>query len=144
MRRSRWRSASRSSPSSRSSASPCRPWRCTDGKPGTDHVFQRAIRGVASNGKRGLSPVFSWCKLPALHGVTSFVKRFRHLGFALCLAFALLLGERGALLHELGHGLQRMHAPAKDGAPAGDTCDKCFAFSQLSGPAPSAAAALSV
>ena len=72
------------------------------------------------------------------------MKRFRHLGFALCLAFALLLGERGALLHELGHGLQRMHAPAKDGAPAGDTCDKCFAFSQLSGPAPSAAAALAV
>jgi sugar/nucleoside kinase (ribokinase family) len=72
------------------------------------------------------------------------VKRFRHLGFALCLAFALLAGERGALLHELGHGLQRMHAPQKDGAPAGDTCDKCFAFSQLSGPAPGACVALAI
>lgn len=72
------------------------------------------------------------------------MKRLRHLGFAACLALSLLLGEQGAVLHELGHGFQRIHAPAKDGAPAGDSCDKCFAFSQLSGPAPGAAAALAV
>jgi hypothetical protein len=68
----------------------------------------------------------------------------RRLGFALCLAFALLLGEQGALLHELGHGFQRIQTPSQDQTPASDTCDKCFAFSQLSGPAPGAIAAVAL
>ncbi len=72
------------------------------------------------------------------------MKQIRHLGFALCLAFALLLGEHGALLHELGHGFQRIQTPSQDQTPAGDTCDKCFAFSQLSGPAPGAIAAVAL
>jgi hypothetical protein len=63
------------------------------------------------------------------------VKHVRHLGFALCVAFALLVGEHGALLHELGHGFQRIDHPTQDRYPGGDTCDKCFAFSQLTGAA---------
>ncbi len=70
------------------------------------------------------------------------MRSLRCLGFALCLALALLLSEQGALLHELGHGLQRIQAPKQDHYPANDVCDKCFAFSQLSGPAPAAIAAL--
>ena len=58
----------------------------------------------------------------------------------MCLALALLLGEHGALLHELGHGFQRIEHPTQDQYPGGDTCDKCFAFSQLTGAAAGAIA----
>ena len=60
----------------------------------------------------------------------------RRLLFALFIVLALLADEHAGLLHELGHGFQRIHAPSQDKNPANDACDKCFAFSQLSGPAP--------
>ena len=66
------------------------------------------------------------------------MRPLRRLLFAFSLVFALLVGEHAGLLHELGHGFQRIHAPSQDKNPANDTCDKCFAFSQLSGPAPGA------
>lgn len=56
--------------------------------------------------------------------------------FAFSLALALLVGEHAGLLHELRHGFQRIHAPSQEKSPAGDPCEKCFAYSQLSGPAP--------
>jgi len=68
------------------------------------------------------------------------MRSLRHLAFAFSLALALLVGEHAGLLHELGHGFDRIHAPSKDKTPASDTCDKCFAYSQLSGPAPGALA----
>jgi hypothetical protein len=66
----------------------------------------------------------------------------RRLAFAFPLVLVLLVGEHAGLLHELGHGFRRIHAPSQDKRPAGDTCDKCFAFSQLSGPAPGVLATL--
>ena len=72
------------------------------------------------------------------------MKPVRRLGFAIWLALALLVGEQGGLLHELGHGLQRIQTPTQHHYPGSDTCDKCFAFSQLSGPAPGAIAAVAL
>ena len=62
-----------------------------------------------------------------------FLRRF---AFAFSLALALLVGEHAGLLHELHHGFQRIHAPSQEKSPARDICEKCFAYSQLSGPAP--------
>lgn len=92
---------------------------------------------------RGLRPSVSagGCNLALPVARYCLVKHVRHLGFALCLAFALLMGEHGALLHELGHGFQRIDHPAQHQYPGGDTCDKCFAFSQLTGAAPGGVAA---
>ncbi len=54
----------------------------------------------------------------------------------LCVALALAVGQQAALLHDLGHAVKRIHAPAQDQYPGSDTCDKCFGFSQLSGSMP--------
>jgi len=70
------------------------------------------------------------------------MRSLRRLSFSLLLLFALVAGEHAGLLHELGHGFQRIHAPAQDKNPANDVCDKCFAYSQLSGPTSGALAAV--
>jgi hypothetical protein len=72
------------------------------------------------------------------------MRALHRLAFAFSLAFALLLGEHAGLLHELGHGFQRIHAPSREKSPVHDACDKCFTFSQLSGPAPGALATLAL
>lgn len=83
------------------------------------------------------------------------MKSLRVLGFAIWLALALLVSEQGVLLHELGHDLEHLQAAADDHAddhdhdhdrhhPAPHDCVKCFVFSQLSGSAPAAIAALAL
>ena len=59
----------------------------------------------------------------------------RQFGFAVWLALALAMGGQAALLHDLGHALQKMHAPAQDPYPGGDTCDKCAMYAPFSGAA---------
>ena len=63
------------------------------------------------------------------------MKLLRRFGLALWLAFALAAGGQGALLHDLGHALQKMHAPAQDQYPGSDTCDKCAMYVPFSGAA---------
>ena len=58
-----------------------------------------------------------------------------------CIALALAIGQQAALLHDLGHAMKRIHAPAQDQYPGSDSCDKCFGFSQLSGSMPGAMSA---
>ena len=81
------------------------------------------------------------------------MKSLRVLDFAIVLALAMLVSEQGVLLHELGHDLEHMQAAADDHDddhdhdhdghhPPPHDCVKCFVFSQLSGSAPAAIAAL--
>ncbi|HZZ91968.1 MAG TPA: hypothetical protein VFE23_05355 [Usitatibacter sp.] len=55
------------------------------------------------------------------------------------LAFALALGQQGALRHELGHSFERMGSPAQPQQPAHETCAKCFAYCAFAGGLPCAA-----
>jgi hypothetical protein len=64
-----------------------------------------------------------------------FMKLLRRFGLAVWLAFALAVGGQAALLHDLGHALQKMNAPAQDQYPGGDTCDKCALYAPFSGAA---------
>ena len=72
------------------------------------------------------------------------MSRVRRLWSVLWVVFALAMGQQAALLHDLGHAVKRIHAPAGDQYPASDTCDKCFGFSQLSGPAPASVPAVAL
>lgn len=63
------------------------------------------------------------------------IKLLRRFGLAFWLALALATGGQAALLHDLGHALQRMHAPAHDQYPGADTCDKCAMYAPFSGAA---------
>ena len=56
----------------------------------------------------------------------------------LWIALAFAVSQQAAALHDLGHAVKRIHAPAQDQYPGSDTCDKCFGFSQLSGSMPGA------
>ncbi len=64
------------------------------------------------------------------------------MGLVLLLPLLLVLGQQGALVHELGHFVQRVEQSSAPESPAhaGDYCDKCFVFAHLSGAAPVAAA----
>ena len=59
----------------------------------------------------------------------------------LWIALALVVGQQAAALHDLGHAVKRIHAPAQEQYPGSDTCDKCFGFSQLAGSMPGATSA---
>jgi hypothetical protein len=51
------------------------------------------------------------------------MKSLRHIGFLLCLAFALAIGQQGALLHALGHATEQVQKG--DSKPAKAACDQC-------------------
>jgi hypothetical protein len=59
------------------------------------------------------------------------MNRFRHLGTALWLALALLLGQAAAAMHELGHATARLSQ--QESTPAPSSCDLCCACAQLGG-----------
>jgi hypothetical protein len=61
------------------------------------------------------------------------MKAFRHVAFLFFLALAIGLGQQASLRHELGHAFQRLDAPEQHQVPAGDSCDKCSAYSALHG-----------
>ena len=61
------------------------------------------------------------------------MKRLRQVLLLLCLPFAIAIGQQGALLHGIGHALQKIAAPDKHSAPAGDACEKCVAYAPLVG-----------
>jgi hypothetical protein len=65
------------------------------------------------------------------------MKHFRHLGFALWLAFALVAGQQAAALHELGHATGEI-AP-KHGTKTGG-CETHYLYSQLGSAADAAKA----
>jgi len=58
------------------------------------------------------------------------MKSLRCLGFAFWLAFALVVGQQAAALHDLGHATSQLD---QKGGKAPSTCDKCFLCAQLSG-----------
>ena len=55
----------------------------------------------------------------------------RRILLAFSLAFALLVGQQVAALHDLGHAVDRI--AHKSPLPFGSTCDECFACAQLAG-----------
>ena len=69
------------------------------------------------------------------------MSRVRRFWSVVWVALALLVGQQAATLHDLGHAVKRINAPVQDQYPAGDSCDKCFGFSQLSGSMPGATSA---
>jgi hypothetical protein len=60
------------------------------------------------------------------------MKPLRHLGFLLCLAFALAIGQQGALLHALGHATEQVQHKG-DPKPAKVACETCAMVAQPSG-----------
>ena len=51
------------------------------------------------------------------------MNRLKHFGFLLCLAFAIAIGQQGALLHALGHATDQVQkGDPKPGKAACDTC----------------------
>ena len=60
------------------------------------------------------------------------MKPLRHFGFLLCLAFALAIGQQGALLHALGHATEQVQHKG-DPKPAKVACDTCATVAQPSG-----------
>ena len=65
------------------------------------------------------------------------MKAFRHLGFALWLALALVAGQQLVLLHDLGHAAEQL-SQKHDSKPAPTKCDQHYATSQLVGSPPAA------
>ena len=63
------------------------------------------------------------------------MKAFRHFGFALWLALALVAGQQLALLHDLGHAAEQL-VQKHDSKPAPTKCDQHYATSQLVGSPP--------
>jgi len=59
------------------------------------------------------------------------MKLLRRLGFAFSLALALVAGQQAALLHDLGHAVEKI--ADQDSKPASSKCEKHFASSQLVG-----------
>jgi hypothetical protein len=64
------------------------------------------------------------------------MRALRHLGFALWLALALVVGQQAAALHALGHATERLSQKPDKNAPT-PSCSQCPLFSPLSGAAPS-------
>jgi hypothetical protein len=60
------------------------------------------------------------------------MKPLRRLAALLGLAFALLVGQQAAALHDLGHATERL-SHKQDSKPGPSTCDQCFACAELSG-----------
>ena len=60
------------------------------------------------------------------------MKSLRHFGFLLCLAFALAIGQQGALLHALGHATEQVQHKG-DPKPGKLACDTCAVVGQPSG-----------
>jgi hypothetical protein len=60
------------------------------------------------------------------------MKPLRHFGFLLCLAFALAIGQQGALLHTLGHATEQIQHKG-DPKPGKIACDLCATVAQPSG-----------
>jgi hypothetical protein len=58
------------------------------------------------------------------------MSRLRRVASTLFLALAVLLGQHAAALHALGHATEELSR--KQGAPAPNACDQCFACAQLS------------
>jgi len=63
------------------------------------------------------------------------MKRLKHLGLLLCLAFAIAIGQQGALLHALGHAAEQVQKG--DPKPGKAACEICALAAQPWG-APSA------
>jgi hypothetical protein len=60
------------------------------------------------------------------------MNRVRRIASAFWLALALLLGQHAAALHDLGHASEQL-SQKKESRHAPASCDKCFAFAELSG-----------
>jgi len=61
----------------------------------------------------------------------------RRAGLLAFLALVFAFGQYAAAMHDLSHGMQRIHASPQDSQPAPDFCEKCLSFAQLSGAASS-------
>jgi hypothetical protein len=72
-----------------------------------------------------------WTRFPTYHvGSMDSIRRF---AAAFLLGLALLVGQQGAALHDLGHATERI-AHKQDSKPSSSTtCDQCFACAELSG-----------
>jgi hypothetical protein len=71
------------------------------------------------------------------------MNRIRRIASAFWLALALLIGQHAAALHDLGHASEQL-SQKKDSRHAPASCDKCFAFAELSGALGAAAPAVPV
>ena len=60
------------------------------------------------------------------------MKSLRHFGFLLCLAFALAIGQQGALLHALGHATEQIQHKG-DPKPIKVACETCAMVAQPAG-----------
>ncbi len=60
------------------------------------------------------------------------MKPIRSLAAVLWLAFALVVGQQAAALHDLGHATEKL-SQKQDSKPGSSTCDRCFACAELSG-----------
>lgn len=56
------------------------------------------------------------------------MKRLKHLGILLCLAFAVAIGQQGALLHALGHATEQVQKG--DPRPGKAACEICALAAQ--------------
>ena len=68
----------------------------------------------------------------------------RRVFLACLLALALILGQHGALLHDLSHATQAVHDGSQGKHPGTDTCDKCSLYAPFSGAAASFVVAIVV
>ena len=60
------------------------------------------------------------------------MKALRSFGFLLCLAFAIAIGQQGALLHALGHATEQVQHKG-DPKPAKLACETCAMVAQPAG-----------
>ena len=60
------------------------------------------------------------------------MRSLRHLGFALWLALALVVGQQGAMLHSLVHANESV-SHKKGSSPAKSQCDTCSQFASFAG-----------
>ena len=56
------------------------------------------------------------------------MKRLKHIGVLLCLAFAIAIGQQGALLHALAHAVEQVQKGHP--APAKAACEVCALAAQ--------------
>ncbi|HEX4779573.1 MAG TPA: hypothetical protein VH301_02395 [Usitatibacter sp.] len=68
----------------------------------------------------------------------------RRLFAAFWLALALLMGQHGAQLHDLGHAFKAMDGDTQQQHPGSDTCDKCSLYAPFAGAAATFVAVLAL
>jgi hypothetical protein len=72
------------------------------------------------------------------------MRPMRHLFAAFWLALALVMGQHGAQLHDLGHAFKCMEGGTQQQHPGSDTCDKCSLYAPFAGAAAAFVAVLAL